>query len=122
MAGLYNPCRIRDEWGGATESYGDVLAGIIGEYNFRRGRRCNPYLGVGAGIANFDSGEFRGADACSTRMFLRPKIEVELFHHLRINLSATIAGTKSTGWSISIGGVIGGRPRKSQRPVTSEIL
>ncbi len=43
-------------------------------------------------------------------------------HHLRINLSATIAGTKSTGWSISIGGVIGGRPRKSQRPVASEIM
>lgn len=114
MADLYNPRRTSDKWGGASESYGGFMAGVTGEYNFRRGKNINPVACIGLGIANFNDGEFWGTDGTSNRAFFRPKIGVELWHHLRIGFSITISDPKSSGWSMSVGAVIGGRPRKTK--------
>lgn len=106
MFELYNPERTtKGDYAGPADDYSGVLYGLTGEYNFRRGRDVNPFVGLGAGVDNL-------TDDSKCYAFARPKIGVELFHHIRINASVTITERHATGWTLSVGFVFGGRPRK----------
>lgn len=107
----YDLSRSSDEHGGSTWEGGE-LYGVTGEYNFRRGKNCNPFVGMALGGMDDATGD-------KFRPFVRPKIGVEMFHHLRISLSATLTCAQQNGFSISIGWVIGGSPKNNSTVKTS---
>lgn len=47
-----------------------------------------------------------------TRPILLMRAGVEIYHHLRIESSIYIGGRYANGFSLSVGFVIGGRPKK----------
>lgn len=112
MVDSYSPCRVRDN--DHLRFYGGLLFGATGEYNFFRGKAVNPFVGAGIGLGLLSETNFEDKSNPQVRPFLRPKIGIEFFHHIRLNLSLTLTTPNAIGWSFSIAGVIGGRPRKKK--------
>lgn len=113
-AKIYNINRypeVPSTYGDGVDYYGGFLFGANGEYDFRRGRKVNPFVSIGAGLAILNNTNDT-QDNYLKRGYFQPKVGVELFHHLRINLSVIFTRRDACGFSLSIGGVIGGRPRK----------
>lgn len=82
---------------------------ITGHYNFRQGKTFNPYAGLGVGIAEIDF-----AATNSVTGFLMPEVGLEIGRHFRVNLSGMICRKGLNTMALSIGFVIGGRPKKSK--------
>lgn len=86
----------------------------VGDYNFRQGRKVNPYVGAGIGVGSCEPINDVEYDAGAKAAFVfRPRVGVELFRHLRVGVHATVvtrSGYSNIGFTI--GGVIGGRPKK----------
>lgn len=83
--------------------YGGWYVGAVSNYNFRQGSKINPYAGVGIGI------ETDGKHAMAA-----PRVGVELFYHLRVEVGAYLGHRDYNMVMVSLGGVIGGRPRKAK--------
>lgn len=85
---------------------------LVGDYNFRQGKRCNPFVGLGVGWSSCEivSGYFYGTEG--TTGVLMPRAGIELFHHLRIGFSIHLNRHGYNNCELSIGGVLGGRPKK----------
>lgn len=97
-----------------TQSNRTVTFGLTGDWNFRQCRRVNPFAGIGVGIGLRDvlcGGEYSDGDGTLVPV-LQPRIGVELFHHLRFTLSSTLSGRGYSNVCLSVGFVIGGRPKK----------
>lgn len=75
------------------------LAGVTGEYDFRRGGEFNPFAGVSAGYG-------------ARKGFVRPRIGVEWHNLLRLSLSATFVRHDQNALSLSVGIVLGRKPKK----------
>lgn len=90
--------------------------GITGDYNFRQGYRVNPFVGMGVGIASLDQeGDSKYKNITSTETFVfMPRAGVELFHHIRLTAHCMIVRHGFHTAALSIGFVIGGRPKKSE--------
>ncbi len=89
--------------------------GITGDYNFRQGYRINPFVGIGVGAASIDQ---VGSLDCQTvsaenAFVLMPRTGVELFHHIRLTAHCMIVRRGFHTAALTIGFVIGGRPKKS---------
>ena len=84
----------------------------IGDYNFRLGLKFNPYFGVGVGLSLYDAVNEVVYESSGVSFVFRPRIGIELFRHFRIGMFSTMTKTGYNNWGISIGGVIGGRPKK----------
>ena len=56
----------------------------LGEYNFRRGRKINPYAGIALGVAMNDVVGDKCFPSKGTSMLFAPRIGVEFFSHLRL--------------------------------------
>lgn len=85
----------------------------VGDYNLRQGLKFNPYLGIGIGLSFYDTINEVVYNDSGVSFVLRPRIGVELFRHLRIGIFSTITKTGYSNLGISLGGVIGGRPKKT---------
>lgn len=109
FAEMYYPDRMFNHQMG-TDCYnnGGGLYGVMGEYNFRRGKRCNPFVAAGFGLGNLH--EMDGPTKCTPAF--RIKGGVEFINHIRINASCTFSKRDLCGFRIGIGFVIGGRPKK----------
>lgn len=84
-----------------------------GGYNFRQGKKVNPYAGIAIGVAEHNANNFFGipGERCTSFSFA-PRVGVELWRHLRIGASFYVGNRPYNTFVLSIGGVIGGRPRK----------
>ena len=89
--------------------------GITGDYNFRQGYRVNPFVGMGVGIASLDQeGDSKYKDITSNETFVfMPRAGIELFHHIRLTAHCMIVRRGFHTTALTIGFVIGGRPKKS---------
>lgn len=90
--------------------------GITGDYNFRQGYRVNPFVGMGVGIASLDQeGDSKYKNITSTETFVfMPRAGVELFHHIRLTAHCMIVRRGFHTAALTIGFVIGGRPKKKE--------
>lgn len=92
------------------QNNGGGLYGIVGEYDFRRGKLFNPYVSLGLGLGNLHK---IGEDTrCVPALKLRAGIEV--VHHIRLSASVIFSQRDFCGFNAHIGFVIGGRPKKTQ--------
>lgn len=90
---------------------------VVGDYNFRQGDRINPFAGLGVGcsigvisrLQKYDE-DFQSKAAA---VFL-PRVGVELFHHVRVTLGAQISRRGFHTLDLSVGFVLGGRPKKQK--------
>ena len=85
---------------------------LSGGYNFGQGKKVNPFVGAGFGLNFYDAIDdvvYDGSGKCFT---FAPRVGVELFHHLRFTLTSNITRTGYSNIEFTIGGVIGGRPKK----------
>ena len=82
------------------------------DYNFKQGSKYNPYIGMGIGISSYEPVKEVLYESSGTAIVFRPRIGIEMFHHLRVGAFSTITKTGYSNFGISIGGVIGGRPKK----------
>lgn len=86
---------------------------IVGDYNFKQGLKINPFFGVGLGLSLYDSINEVVYESSGSSVLLRPRFGIELFRHLRIGIFSTITRVGYSNCGISIGGVIGGLPKKN---------
>lgn len=82
------------------------LAAVM-DYNFYRGQKASPFVGVGIGKANCDvtTGWY---DREGTRFMLMPRVGLELFHHVRFTFDTRIAMKKYNTVGFTVGYVFGG--------------
>lgn len=100
-----------------TQSNRTCTLGLVCDWNFAQGRKVNPYagLGVGVGFHNVLNDWIDPyGDQTATFPTLIPRIGVELFSHLRVGLSSHITARGYDNVQLSIGLVLGGRPKKSR--------
>jgi len=83
-----------------------------GAYNFRQGRKVNPFVGVATGIAMNDVVGDKVYPSKGTSLFFSPRIGVEFFYHLRLAVSSNVSRKGYNNMQLSLGVVIGGRPKK----------
>jgi len=83
-----------------------------GSYNFRQGRKINPFAGIAIGIAMNDVVGDKVYQSKGTSLFFSPKIGVEFIHHLRLTVSSNFSRKGYNNLQLSLGVVIGGRPKK----------
>ncbi len=72
-----------------------------GDYNMRQGKRVNPFVGAALGVVT-----------TGTSMLFAPRIGVEFFRHLRLMAQFNVCGKAHNNLGITIGLVVGGRPKK----------
>lgn len=84
----------------------------VGDYNFMQGEKINPYAGVGVGLSINEAINEVIYDDSGASFVFRPRVGLELFHHLRISFFGTFNKRGYCNAGFVIGGVIGGRPKK----------
>lgn len=97
-------------WGPEDGSFLNVSLsiGAVGEYNFNRGHRYNPYAGLGVGVVK---GFMVHHDShWSSELYFRPKVGLEMFHYLRVELSALMLNKYDSYAFLTIGVRFGGLP------------
>lgn len=98
--------------------------GVVSDYNFRQGRKVNPFAGLGIGLSSYSTAghDFQhpySTDGC-TLSFI-PRFGVELFSWVRFTGYAFIVRKGYNTVGISLGLTIGGWHRKSkQSPQTPD--
>ena len=83
-------------------------------YNFRQGYKVNPYVGAGLGYA-YNYYNYHSKEIDKNSFIFVPKVGVELLYHIRFEASVILVCRKYFNCvNLTIGLVIGGRPRKSK--------
>ncbi len=85
----------------------------VGHYNFRQGKKINPFLGCALGAAFNDVVGDRYFPTKGTSMLFAPRIGVELVHHIRVTGQINVCRKGYNNFSLAIGFVLGGRPKKN---------
>ena len=86
---------------------------LTGAYNFRQGKKVNPFAGIGIGVGFYDTVGDRIYDVSGTGAVFIPKDGVELWSHLRVFASAHIIRKGFNSIDIGLAVVIGGRKKKN---------
>ncbi len=86
---------------------------LTGAYNFRQGKKVNPFAGIGIGVGFYDTVGDRIYDVSGTGAVFIPKVGVELWSHLRVFASAHIIRKGFNSIDIGLAVVIGGRKKKN---------
>lgn len=85
---------------------------VLSDYNFNQGKKINPFAGVEIGVGSFESiNEVKYPTSGASFIFI-PRIGVEFFHHIRLTLFSSLSRIGYNNWGISLGAVLGGRPKK----------
>ena len=85
---------------------------LVGDYNFRQGKKVNPYLGCGLGFSFYDTINDVVYESSGTTFGIQPRAGLELFHHLRVAATFLINRKGYNNFELSVGVVFGGRPKK----------
>ena len=86
---------------------------LTGAYNFRQGKKVNPFAGIGIGVGFYDTVGDRIYDVSGTGAVFIPKVGVELWSHLRVFASAHIIRKGFNSIDIGLAVVLGGRKKKN---------
>ena len=86
------------------------LIGVCSHYNLRQGRKVNPFFGVAAGVSILYSHGFR-----NTGFAIEPRVGVEFLYHIRLSLECQISRKHYNAVGLTLGFVIGGRPKKPKK-------
>ena len=88
---------------------------LTGDWNFKQGNKVNPFAGLNVGIAGLSNPTYYEiADQGRLYPVFIPRIGVELGYHFRTHLDINIVRTSFSNVQLTIGGVIGGRPKKQK--------
>lgn len=83
-----------------------------GEYNLRQGTKINPFVGAALGVAFNDVVGDKYFPSKGTSMLFAPRIGVEFIHHISLMAQFNICRKGYNNFSLTLGFVIGGRPKK----------
>lgn len=97
-----------DRW----QSNRTLALAITGEYNFRQGTKINPFAGAAMGVAFNDVVGDKYFPSKGTSMIFAPRIGVEFIHHIRLMAQFNICRKGYNNFSLTLGLVLGGRPKK----------
>lgn len=77
------------------------------DYNFMRGKKFSPFIGVGVGIASCKVVQgYYGNDA--VKAIFTPRIGIEIFNHFRVTAYSKLGYRGYNNWGISVGYAFGG--------------
>lgn len=81
------------------------------DYNFRRGKKFSPFIGIGVGIASYKVVQgYYGDDA--VKAIFTPRFGCELFNHIRITAYSRLGYKGYNNIGLSVGYAFGGGKRK----------
>ena len=97
-----------DHW----QSNRTVALAATSEYNLRQGTKINPFVGAALGVAFNDVVGDEYFPSNGTSLLFAPRIGVEFVHHIRLMAQFNICRTGYNNFSLTLGFVLGGRPKK----------
>ncbi len=97
-----------DDW----QNNRTLTMAVTGAYNFRQGRKVNPYAGVALGMGFHDNVGDVMCDVDGCKPVIMPQVGVEFFHHVRLNAHMQLSRRGFNTYGLSLGLVLGGRPKK----------
>lgn len=100
------------EFGRLRQGNRTLGVGLSGGYNLRQGKRVNPFVNLGLGVGIHDIVSDEVYPAHGSTMVVIPTVGVELFYHIRVNAYSEISRQGYNMVGISLGLVIGGRPKR----------
>lgn len=83
-----------------------------GDYNFRQGTLVNPFVGMALGVAFNDVVGDRYFPSKGTSMLFSPRLGVEFLYHIKLMAQFNICRKGYNNLSLTLGFVVGGRPKK----------
>lgn len=83
-----------------------------GDYNFRQGKKINPFAGAALGVALNDVVGDKYFPTKGISMLFAPRIGVEFVYHIRLMAQFNICRKGYNNFSLTLGFVLGGRPKK----------
>lgn len=81
------------------------------DYNFRQGKKINPFVGAALGIALNDVVGDDYFPSKGTSMLFAPRVGIEFIHHIRLMAQVNLSRKGYNNVSLTLGFVIGGRPK-----------
>lgn len=97
-----------DHW----QSNRTVALAATSEYNLRQGTKINPFVGAALGVAFNDVVGDEYFPSNGTSLLFAPRIGVEFVHHIRLMAQFNICRTGYNNFSLTLGFVLGGRPKR----------
>lgn len=97
-----------DRW----QSNRTLALAATGEYNLRQGTIINPFAGAALGVAFNDVVGDKYFPSKGTSMLFAPRIGIEFLYHIRLMAQFNICRKGYNNFSLTLGFVIGGRPKK----------
>lgn len=79
----------------------------FGDYNYHRGYKVSPFIGMGVGLASCNNIKGSYGEE-GTSLLFTPRVGMELFNHLRLTFDARIGRKGYNTVGLSIGYVFGG--------------
>lgn len=88
-----------------------LTIGVVGNYNFRRSSKVNPFVGLGLGIGFNDAVGDVTFPSKGTSLVVMPRIGVEFWQLFRLTAFATVCRTGYNCAGLTLGFSFGGRPK-----------
>ncbi len=83
-----------------------------GDYNFRQGTKINPFAGIALGVASNDVVGDKYYPSKGTSLLFAPRLGVEFLYHIRLMAQLNICRKGYNNFSLTLGFVLGGRPKR----------
>lgn len=84
---------------------------VYSDYNFRRGKKFSPFIGIGVGVASYKVVQgFYGDDA--VKAIFTPRLGVEILNHFRITVYSKLGYKGYNNFGLSVGYAFGGGRKK----------
>ena len=90
-----------------------LVFAVTGDYNFRQGKTFNPFIGTALGIGYNDTVGDRVFPSSGTSFVFMPRGGIEIAHFIRIMGEFNVCRKGYNNFSLTIGLVLGGRPKKN---------
>lgn len=90
-----------------TQSNRTFSLAVVGDYNFLRGSKVSPFVGLGLGLGFNNAVQGDDTDEGSS-FVVTPRVGVELFSHLRLSVEGRFSRKHYHTVGLSVGFVIGG--------------
>ena len=97
-----------DHW----QSNRTLAFAAVTDYNFRQGKKINPFVGTGLGIASLDVVGDEYYPSSGISLFIAPRVGIEFLRHIRLTTQFNISKKGAHNFEVTLGFVIGGRPKK----------
>ncbi len=97
-----------------SQSNNAFTIGVVSDYNFRQGRKVNPFAGLGVGCSIYSTPYWRPYETDGCTLSFIPRFGVELFSWVRFTGYAFILRNGYNTVGVSVGLTIGGWQRKSK--------